>query len=76
MLTFLPHGLLGLVLASLISAYMSTVSTQLNWGASYIVNDFYKRFVNPHAEERTLVLIGRSTTVLLMLLGGLPGALS
>ena len=70
MLTFLPHGLLGLVLASLISAYMSTVSTQLNWGASYIVNDFYKRFVNPDAEERTLVLIGRATTVLLMLLAG------
>ena len=45
MLTFLPHGLLGLVLASLVSAYMSTVSTQLNWGASYVVNDFYKRFV-------------------------------
>ena len=70
MLTFLPHGLLGLVLASLVSAYMSTVSTQLNWGASYVVNDFYRRFVAPDADERKLVLIGRLTTVLLMLLAG------
>ena len=70
MLTFLPHGLLGLVLASLVSAYMSTVSTQLNWGASYVVNDFYKRFVAPAADERKLVLVGRLTTVLLMFLAG------
>ena len=70
MLTFLPHGLLGLVLASLVSAYMSTVSTQLNWGASYVVNDFYKRFVAPEADERRLVLVGRLTTVLLMILAG------
>ena len=70
MLTFLPHGLLGLVLASLVSAYMSTVSTQLNWGASYVVNDFYRRFVAPDADEGKLVLIGRLTTVLLMLLAG------
>lgn len=70
MLTFLPHGLLGLVLASLVSAYMSTVSTQLNWGASYIVNDFYKRFVAPQADERKLVLVARLTTVLLMILAG------
>ncbi|MDE0056393.1 MAG: Na+:solute symporter [Gammaproteobacteria bacterium] len=70
MLTFLPHGLLGLVLASLVSAYMSTVSTQLNWGASYVVNDFYRRFVAPEADERTLVLVGRLTTVLLMVLAG------
>ena len=70
MLTFLPHGLLGLVLASLVSAYMSTVSTQLNWGASYVVNDFYRRFVAPDADERRLVLVGRLTTVLLMVLAG------
>ena len=71
MLTFLPHGLLGLVLASLVSAYMSTVSTQLNWGASYVVNDFYKRFINPDAPEARLVVIGRLTTLLLMLLAGI-----
>ena len=71
MLTFLPHGLLGLVLASLVSAYMSTVSTQLNWGASYVVNDFYKRFINADATEARLVFIGRLTTLLLMLLAGI-----
>ncbi|MDY0355918.1 MAG: sodium:solute symporter family protein [Sedimentisphaerales bacterium] len=67
MLTFLPHGLLGVVLASLIAAYMSTISTHLNWGSSYVVNDFYKRFVNPQASEKTLVRVGRISTVLLML---------
>jgi len=66
MLTFLPHGLLGLVLASLISAYMSTMSSQVNWGASYVVNDFYRRFLRPDAQEKELVLAGRITTVLLM----------
>ncbi len=68
MLTFLPAGLLGLVLASLVSAYMSTISTQLNWGASYVVNDFYKRFVSPDASEKTLVRVGRLTTLVLMVL--------
>lgn len=52
MLTFLPAGLLGLVLASLIAAFMSTISTHLNWGASYLVNDFYKRFIKPDASEK------------------------
>ena len=66
MLTYLPHGLLGLVVASLIAAYMSTISTHLNWGSSYIVNDFYKRFVNTGASEKQLVLVGRISTVLLM----------
>jgi len=66
MLTFLPSGLLGIVIASLIAAFMSTISTHLNWGSSYIVNDFYKRFIDPHAKETQLVLIGRISTVLLM----------
>jgi len=66
MLTFLPHGLLGLVLASLIAAYMSTISTHLNWGASYIVNDFYKQTIDPNASEKTLVRVGMGSTVLLM----------
>ena len=69
MLTFLPHGLLGLVVASLIAAYMSTISTHLNWGASYLVNDFYRRFVNPQATEQKLVMVGRLTTVVIMVLG-------
>jgi len=67
MLTFLPHGLLGLVVASLIAAYMSTISTHLNWGSSYIVNDFYNRFINTQATEKQLVLVGRISTVLLMI---------
>jgi len=71
MLTFLPHGLLGIVIASLIAAYISTMSTQLNWGSSYIVNDYYKRFVNPNATEQKLVLVGRVSTVVLMLLTSL-----
>ncbi|MCV6628268.1 MAG: Na+:solute symporter [Flavobacteriaceae bacterium] len=71
MLTFLPAGLLGLVLASLIAAFMSTISTHLNWGASYLVNDFYQRFVSPKAKEKELVNVGRITTVIIMLLGAL-----
>ncbi|RMF20461.1 MAG: Na+:solute symporter, partial [Bacteroidetes bacterium] len=71
MLTFLPAGLLGLVIASLIAAYMSTISTHLNWGSSYVVNDFYKRFVKPEASERELVAVGRLSTVLLMVLSAL-----
>ena len=70
MLTFLPAGLLGLVVASLIAAYVSTISTHLNWGASYVVNDFWRRFVNTAASERELVWIGRLCTVLLMVAAG------
>ncbi len=70
MLTFLPHGLLGLVVASLIAAYMSTISTHLNWGSSYVVNDFWVRFVNPRASDRQQVLVGRISTVLLMIAAG------
>ena len=66
MLTKLPNGLLGLVLASLVAAYMSTISTQLNWGSSYIVYDFYKQQINPNASEKRLVAVGRLSTVSLM----------
>lgn len=66
MLTFLPAGLLGLVIASLVAAFMSTISTHLNWGSSYVVNDFYQRFVKPDASEKELVLVGRVSTLLLM----------
>ena len=68
MLSYLPHGLLGLVIASLIGAFMSTISTHLNWGSSYIANDFYKRFVNKNATEKQLVNVGRISTVVLMIL--------
>ena len=70
MLTFLPAGLMGLVVSSLIAAYMSTISTHLNWGASYLVNDVYKRFLRPAASESKLVLIGRFLTVVLMIFAG------
>ena len=66
MLSFLPNGFLGLVVASLIAAFMSTISTQVNWGSSYIVNDFYQRFVNPEASEKQLVRAGRISTLALM----------
>ena len=67
MLTFLPKGLLGIVVASLVAAFMSTISTHLNWGSSYIVNDFYKRFINQEASEKQQVLTGRISTVVLMI---------
>ncbi|MDN3669216.1 sodium:solute symporter family protein [Echinicola jeungdonensis] len=71
MLTYLPNGLIGLVLASLIAAVMSTLSTHLNWGSSYVVNDFYLRFVKPEASEKELVATGRISTVVLMVLAAL-----
>ncbi|NQW28198.1 MAG: Na+:solute symporter [Flammeovirgaceae bacterium] len=70
MLTKLDHGWLGLVVASIIAAYMSTIGTHLNWGSSYIVNDFYKRFVKPDATEKQMVTMGRISTVLLMVFAG------
>ena len=66
MLSLLPTGLLGLVIASLIAAFMSTISTHLNWGSSYVAHDFYKRFVKPDATDKQLVGLGRISTVLLM----------
>jgi Na+/proline symporter len=68
MLARLPAGLLGLVASSLAAAYMSTISTQLNWGASYVANDIWLRFVRPHATERELVAVGRVMTIVLMAL--------
>jgi|TARA_B100000809_G_scaffold112162_1_gene110688 Na+/proline symporter len=69
MLTLLPSGLLGLVAASLIAAFMSTMSTQVNLGASYLVNDFYQRFIKPDASEKQLVRAGRMFTVISIILG-------
>lgn len=69
MLSYLPSGLMGLVAASLIAAFMSTMSTQLNLGASYLVNDFYHRFIKPEATEKELVTAARWFTVLSMVLG-------
>jgi Na+/proline symporter len=63
MLKYLPVGALGLVVASFVAAFMSTVSTQINWGASYLVNDLYARFVNPQASQKQLVALGRLASV-------------
>ena len=75
MLTLLPSGLLGLVAASLIAAFMSTMSTQVNLGASYLVNDFYHRFIKPQASEKELVMAGRLFSVISIILGGGLGLL-
>jgi SSS family solute:Na+ symporter len=71
MLDVLPAGLLGLMIASFAAAYMSTISTQLNWGTSYLINDFYRRFMKKGASEQHYVFASRVATVLLVLASGL-----
>jgi Na+/proline symporter len=71
MLDFLPPFILGLVVASLIAAFMSTVSTSINWGASYLTNDIYLRFIKPSATQPELVAVGRLTSVLVTILGAI-----
>ena len=71
MLTFLPRGLVGLMLAGLLAAYVSTISTHLNWGTSYLVHDFYRRFVHPGAAESHYVAAGRLVTGALMIVAAL-----
>lgn len=66
---FLPTGLKGMLLAAFLAAYLSTISTQLNWGAGYLVNDFWKRFVSPDKGERSYVWVSQVATLLLMALG-------
>ncbi|MEE9132579.1 MAG: sodium:solute symporter family protein [Gemmatimonadota bacterium] len=68
MLDYLPAGLLGLVVASFLAAFMSTVSTLINWGASYIVNDLYARWVHPEAGDREQVWVGRLSSVVIVAL--------
>ena len=68
MLTFLPAGFLGLMVAGLLAAYVSTISTHLNWGTSYLVHDLYRRFVRTNESERHYVWMGRLVTGVLMLL--------
>ncbi|CAN5253608.1 Na+:solute symporter [soil metagenome] len=69
MLDFLPPGILGIVVASLVAAFMSTVSTLINWSASYITNDLYARFMRPEASQRELVFAARLFSVLVTALG-------
>jgi Na+/proline symporter len=71
MLTFLPAGLLGLMVAGLLSAYISTISTHLNWGTSYLVHDVYRRFIATDRDERHYVMVGRFVTAGLMVLASL-----
>ncbi len=71
MLTFLPHGFMGLMIAGLLAAYVSTLSTHLNWGSSYLVHDAYRRFIRPGAPESHYVLAGRVVTALLMIAAAL-----
>jgi Na+/proline symporter len=71
MLQFLPAGFMGIMVASLGAAYFSTIETHLNWGASYIVHDFYRRFIRPDATERHYVFVSRIATALLMLVAAL-----
>ena len=66
MLKFLPHGLLGVMIAGMLAAYVSTISTHLNWGTSYLVHDLYRRFFRPEGSEAHYVLVGRLVTALLM----------
>ncbi len=66
MLNYLPVGMLGLMMAAFLAAFMSTIDTHLNWGASYLVNDFYKRFFKPHADDRHYVIVSRLAVVLIM----------
>lgn len=67
---YLPGALRGLMLAGFAGAYMSTVATQLNWGSSYVMNDFYRRFLVRHQDEKHYVTVSRISTMLLMVLGG------
>jgi len=71
MLTKLPEGLVGLVIAALVAALMSTLSTHLNWGSSYVVNDFYLRFINEDASQSNQVRVGRFSTLILMILAAI-----
>jgi SSS family solute:Na+ symporter len=71
MLKFLPAGFLGLMVAGLLAAYLSTLSTHLNWGTSYLVNDLYRRFMRSDATERHYVFAGRVVTALLMVVAAL-----
>ena len=70
MLTYLKPGLLGIMLASFLAAFMSTISTNINWGASYIINDFYRPFIKKDASEKHYVRVSVATVILLAVLGG------
>ncbi|MGE4582728.1 MAG: sodium:solute symporter family protein [Synechococcus sp.] len=74
--SLLPPVALGLVVVSLVAAFMSTVSTSVNWGASYLTHDLYQRFIRPQATQRELLLVGQLTSVLLLVLGVITALIS
>jgi Na+/proline symporter len=76
MLDFLPPAMLGLVVASLIAAFMSTVSTSINWGASYLTNDLYRRFFAPDATQPQLVFVGRISSIVVTVIGAIAAFLA
>jgi len=73
MMKYLPSGFLGLMFASLAAAFMSTISTHINWGCSYIVKDFYQRFIKTDAPDRHYIRVSRIISVFLMLIGCVVG---
>jgi Na+/proline symporter len=75
MVTYLPPGALGLMLAAIAAAFMSTISTHINWGTSYVVKDFYQRFIKPEASESHYINLSRALSGLLILCGGVIGYL-
>jgi Na+/proline symporter len=75
MISKMPSGWLGLIIASLIAAYMSTIATHLNWGSSYVVQDFYVRFVNPMCEPKKAVMVGRMCMLVLLVVSGVVALL-
>src|SRR6266700_5525207 len=64
--TYVPHALRGILIAGFMAAFMSTIATQLNWGSSYLVEDFYRRFIRRNATEKHYVNISRVATLLLV----------
>lgn len=68
MVRYLPSGLLGLLIAVFLAAYMSTIASQLNWGTSYVINDFYRRFINDEADEKHYVLVSRIAIIVLIII--------
>jgi len=75
MISKMPAGWLGLIIASLIAAYMSTIATHLNWGSSYFVQDFYVRFINPTCAPKKAVMVGRLSMLALLVVSGLVALL-
>ena len=73
---YLPPVALGFVVVSLVAAFMSTISTSINWGASYVTHDLYKRFLRPYSGPKEVIFIGQLSSILLLLMGVLAALIS